>query len=92
MFPLPVRMMMKVRVMVGVVQRVVSAMMSWMMYDEDSKVKGGQVLHDIHEVGRSTFISRDICCDCRRCTSTITRQRSNKSLSVQISSAQGRRH
>lgn len=50
MFPLPVRLMMKFDSMSPVVQRMMSTMMSWMMHEEDGKVKEGQVLRDINKV------------------------------------------
>eukprot|EP00903_Cladosiphon_okamuranus_P009354 g8920.t1 len=50
MFPLPVRMMMKMRVAGPLVQRMMSWMMSWMMYGEDSKVEAGKCLADINKV------------------------------------------
>lgn len=50
MFPLPVRMMMKVQPMTSLVQRLTSWMMSWMMNGEDGKVEAGKVFKDINEV------------------------------------------
>eukprot|EP00903_Cladosiphon_okamuranus_P009353 g8919.t1 len=50
MFPLPVRMMMKMRVAGPLVQRMMSWMMSRMMYGEDSKVEAGKSLADINKV------------------------------------------
>lgn len=54
MFPLPVRLMMQFRSLAPMVQRMMSAMMSWMMYEEDSKIAPGAVLRDINEVWEHT--------------------------------------
>lgn len=50
MFPLPVRLMMRVQAMAPMVQRMMSWMMSWMMHEEDKKVKAGKCLADINKV------------------------------------------
>lgn len=50
MFPLPVRLMMQFKSIAPVVQRLMSAMMSWMMFEEDTKVPAGAVLKDINKV------------------------------------------
>lgn len=50
MFPLPVRMMMKIKPMTSAVQRMTSWMMSWLMHGEDGKIEAGKVLREINEV------------------------------------------
>ncbi|CAM9304919.1 unnamed protein product [Ectocarpus sp. 4 AP-2014] len=50
MFPLPMRMMMKVQKATPLLQRAMSWMMSWMMHGEDVKVEAGKVLKEINEV------------------------------------------
>lgn len=50
MFPLPVRMMMKIKTMTPAVQRMTSWMMSWLMHGEDAKIEAGKVLREINEV------------------------------------------
>lgn len=52
MFPSPVRAMMKFKAIAPLVQRMMSSMMSWMMFDEDGKIEAGQVLKDINKVSR----------------------------------------
>lgn len=69
MFPLPVRLMMRVQSMAPMVQRMMSWMMSWMMHGEDKKVKAGKSLADINKV--SVCVSRgeretDPTTPCRR--------------------------
>ncbi|CBJ25480.1 alkylhydroperoxidase [Ectocarpus siliculosus] len=49
MFPLPMRMMMKVQPAAPLLQRAMSWMMSWMMHGEDGKVEAGKVLKEINE-------------------------------------------
>lgn len=53
MFPLPMRMMMKVQPATPLLQRAMSWMMSWMMHGEDVKVEAGKVLKEINEVRMS---------------------------------------
>eukprot|EP00752_Nemacystus_decipiens_P010549 g9394.t1 len=50
MFPLPVRLMMRVRSVAPMVQRMMAWMMSWMMHGEDKKVTAGKSLVDINKV------------------------------------------
>ena len=50
MFPLPMRMMMKFKPASPIVQRAMSWMMSWMMDNQDGKVRAGQVLKEINQV------------------------------------------
>lgn len=50
MFPLPIRLVMRVRSVAPMVQRMMSWMMSWMMHGEDKKVTPGKSLEDINKV------------------------------------------
>lgn len=50
MFPLPIRLIIKFKPASPIVQKVMSSMMSWMMDNEDGKVRAGKVLKDINEV------------------------------------------
>lgn len=50
MFPLPVRMMMKFKPASPIIQHVMSWGMSWMMDNEDGKVRAGQVFEEINKV------------------------------------------
>lgn len=50
MFPLPIRLAMRVRSVAPMVQRMMSWMMSWMMHGEDKKVAAGKSLVDINKV------------------------------------------
>ena len=50
MFPLPVRMMIKFKPASPIIQHVMSWGMSWMMDNEDSKVRAGQVFKEINKV------------------------------------------
>ena len=50
MFPLPIRMMLKLKPASTIIQRLMSWGMSWMMDNQDVKVEAGQVLKDINKV------------------------------------------
>lgn len=50
MFPLPIRLIIKFKPASPIVQQVMSSMMSWMMDNEDGKVRAGQVLKEINKV------------------------------------------
>lgn len=50
MFPLPIRLMMRVQAVAPMVQRMMSWMMSWMMHGEDKKIKAGRSLEEINKV------------------------------------------
>lgn len=50
MFPLPIRMMVKVKPASPIIQRLMSWGMSWMMDNQDGKVQAGQALKEINKV------------------------------------------
>lgn len=63
MFPLPIRMMVRVKPASPIIQRLMSWGMSWMMDNQDGKVEAGQALKEISKV-ELIMVFRKFCMSC----------------------------